>query len=76
MTSTTSRFAATRAPCGQHREGERFATEDHQGLVTEELRFDCGCCTTREEFHDGSVHRMEVSHRHRKVLVDEEFRGE
>ena len=50
-------------------------TEDLQGLLTEELRFDCGCRTTREEFHDGSVHRMVVNHRH-KVLVDEEFRGE
>ena len=76
MTSTTSRFAAAPAPCGQRQAGERFATEDQQGLVTEELRFDCGCLTTREEFHDGSVHRMVVSHRHNKVLVDEELRGE
>jgi hypothetical protein len=75
MTSTISRFDAVTTPCGQHREGERFVTEDLQGLLTEELRFDCGCCTTREEFHDGSVHRMVVNHR-RKVLVDEEFRGE
>ena len=75
MTSTISRFAATAAPCGQIREGERFATEDQQGLVTEELLFDCGCRTSREEFHDGSLHHMVVNHRH-KVLVDEEFRGE
>jgi hypothetical protein len=47
-------------------------TEDLQGLVTEDLSFDCGCHTAREEFHDGSVHRMVVNHRH-KVLVDEEF---
>jgi hypothetical protein len=76
MTSTTSRFAETSAPCGQRSAGERFGTEDQQGLVTEELRYDCGCCSTREEFHDGSVHRMVVSHRHNKVLVDEELRGE
>jgi hypothetical protein len=75
VTSTISRFTAAPAPCGQSREGERFVTEDQQGLVTEEFRFDCGCHTSREEFHDGSVHRMVVNHRH-KVLVDEEFRGE
>jgi len=75
VTSTIKRFAATSAPCGQRREGERFVTEDLQGLLTEDLQFDCGCRTTREEFHDGSVHRMVVNHRH-KVLVDEEFRGE
>ena len=75
MTSTTTRFAATSAPCGQTSEGERFATEDRQGLLTEELLYDCGCQTSREEYHDGSVHRMVVNHRH-KVLVDEEFRGE
>jgi len=75
VTSTISRFDAATTPCGQWREGERFVTEDQQGLLTEELHFDCGCRTTREEFHDGSVHRMVVNHR-RKVLVDEEFRGE
>jgi hypothetical protein len=75
VTSTISRFEAAPAPCGQRCAGERVATEDLQGLFTEDLQFDCGCRTTREEFHDGSVHRMVVNHRHR-VLVDEEFRGE
>ena len=75
MTSTISRFDAVLAPCGQSREGERFVTEDQQGLFTEQVVFDCGCRTEREEFHDGSVHRQVVNHRH-KVLVDEEFRGE
>jgi hypothetical protein len=50
-------------------------TEDHAGLVTEELRYSCGCRSTREEFHDGSVHRM-VVHHNGKVLADEEWRGE
>ena len=50
-------------------------TEDLQGLVTQDLRFECGCQSHREEFHDGSVHHMVVNH-HGKVLVDEEFRGE
>jgi hypothetical protein len=50
-------------------------TEDHEGLVTEDLRYSCGCRSTREEFHDGSVHRM-VVHHSGKVLADEEWRGE
>jgi hypothetical protein len=50
-------------------------TEDHQGLVTEELRYTCGCRSTREEFHDGSFHHMDVHHSG-KVLADEEWRGE
>ena len=75
MTATISRFDATLAPCAQHRDGERAVTEDRQGLVTEEVSFSCGCRGIREEFHDGSVHRMVVDHNGR-VLADEELRGE
>jgi len=56
-------------------DGESFVTEDQQGLMTEDLQFTCGCRESKEEFHDGSVHRQIVNHRGR-VLVDEEFRGE
>jgi hypothetical protein len=75
VTATISRFEAKLAPCGKLRDGERSLTEDQQGLNTEELAFSCGCRTSKEEFHDGSVHRMVVDH-HRKVLLDEELRGE
>ncbi len=75
MTVTVSRFEAQRAPCGKSRDGEFVATEDLQGLVTEDRRFSCGCRVTTEEFHDGSFHRMVVNH-HGKVLLDEELRGE
>ena len=75
MTSTVSRFEARRAPCGQVRDGESFVTEDQQGLMTEDLQFACGCRESKEEFHDGSVHRMVVDH-HGRVLSDEEIRGE
>ena len=74
MASTISSFTATPAPCGIPRDGERVVIEDQQGLVTEEVRYSCGCQSTKEEFHDGSVHRMVVNH-HGKVLVDEELRG-
>lgn len=75
MTATISRFEARPAPCGLSRDGDSFVTEDEQGLITEELKFSCGCRSSREEFHDGSVHRQVVDHRGR-VLVDEELRGE
>jgi hypothetical protein len=75
MTSTVSRFEARLAPCGMSRDGESFVTEDQQGLMTEELLFACGCRIAKEEFHDGSVHRMVVTHQG-KVLTDEELRGE
>ena len=75
MTATISTFEPRRAPCGQQRGGEQHLSEDLQGLVTEELLYACGCRSTREEFHDGSVHRMVVDH-HGKRLVDEELRGE
>jgi hypothetical protein len=75
VTATISRFDTRRAPCGMQSDGERYTTEDEQGLVTEDLRYSCGCTATKEEFHDGSVHRMVVDHRG-KLLTDEELRGE
>ncbi|MCW2767930.1 MAG: hypothetical protein JWO11_3889 [Nocardioides sp.] len=75
MTATVSRFEPRMAPCGHQRAGERFVSEDLQGLVTEELRYDCGCAGSKEDFHDGSVHLMTVHHNGR-VLTDEELRGE
>ena len=75
MTTAVSRFESRMAPCGHARPGERFVTEDEQGLVTEDLRYDCGCAGSKEEFHDGSVHLMTVHH-NGKVLMDQELRGE
>ncbi len=75
MTATISRFEARLAPCGNRRDGDSYVTEDQQGLMTEELQYSCGCRASKEEFHDGSVHRLVVDHRG-KVLTDEELRGE
>ena len=75
MTATISRFDTRLTPCGQQHDGERYLTEDLQGLTTVDMHFSCGCRVTKEEFHDGSVHRMEAHHSG-KVLVDEELRGE
>jgi hypothetical protein len=75
MSATTTSFGPKLAPCGHTCGGEQYVTEDHVGLVTEELRYSCGCCISREEFHDGSCHRLVVHHNGR-VLSDEELRGE
>ena len=47
MTTAVSRFEPTIAPCGHPRPGERIVTEDQQGLVTEDLRYACGCRAPR-----------------------------
>ena len=75
MSGAATAFEPTLAPCGHRHGGEKFLTEDHQGLFTEDVRYSCGCRSAREEFHDGSVHRM-VVHHNGKVLADEELRGE
>jgi hypothetical protein len=75
MTKTVSRVGVQMAPCGRWRDGERHGSEDQQGLVNEEIAYSCGCRVNKEEFHDGSVHRMVVHHNGR-ILVDEELRGE
>ena len=75
MSAAATAFEPRLAPCGHRHGGEKFLTEDHQGLVTEEVRYTCGCRSSREEFHDGSCHSMVVHHNGR-VLADEEWRGE
>jgi len=50
MTATITTFESRVAPCGKQHPGEQFVSEDMHGLVTEDLRFDCGCQSHREEF--------------------------
>jgi hypothetical protein len=75
VSGAAATFEPRLAPCGRTLGGEQYLTEDHEGLVTEDVRYSCGCRSTREEFHDGSCHRMVVHHNGR-VLSDEELRGE
>jgi hypothetical protein len=75
MTTSITRFDLQAAPCGLPYEGQRYLAGDQHGLVIEDMRFACGCRATKEEFHDGSLHRMVLLHGG-KVLVDEELRGE
>ena len=68
-------FEPRLAPCGHTHGGEQYVSDDQQGMICAEQRYSCGCRSSREEFHDGSVHRMVVHHSGR-VLADEEWRGE
>jgi hypothetical protein len=74
MTKSITRFDIQVAPCGLLYDGERYLTGDQHGLVIEDMRFACGCRAAKEEFHDGSLHRMVLLHVG-KVLADEELRG-
>ena len=75
MTGTRTHLAAERAPCGRLVEGDRTREGDSEGLVIDIVTYACGCRSTRQEYHDGSVERRVVRH-DGKVLVDEEHRGE
>lgn len=70
MTTTRTRFAKAKAPCGRSVDGEHLQIEDEQDLVTDELFYSCGCEEMRQEYHDGSYYRRVARHDGR-VLVDE-----
>ncbi|MCP2319295.1 hypothetical protein APR12_004662 [Nocardia amikacinitolerans] len=70
MLCTTEPFLGERAPCGKLRGGTRHREDDEEGLVIDNLHYDCGCRRIRREFHDGSV-RIRVIRHDGKVLADE-----
>jgi membrane-bound inhibitor of C-type lysozyme len=65
-----STFRSQLAPCGQIVDGESYADQDEEVVVTQELDYQCGCRTISHEYHDGSVSRKVVRH-DGTVLVDE-----
>ncbi len=62
MTVTSASFCSRLAPCGRLISGDHYETRDEQGLATDQMVFDCGCRSTREEYHDGSVEYVVVRH--------------
>lgn len=62
MTVTSTRFTNRRAPCGRLQDGEHREFTDGSGLTSDEMLFDCGCRTTREEYHDGGVEHDQIRH--------------
>ncbi|WP_129666436.1 hypothetical protein [Phytoactinopolyspora endophytica] len=43
-------------------DGEHSESRDNQGLVSDQMLFDCGCKKSREEYHDGSIEETTVKH--------------
>jgi hypothetical protein len=68
--TTRARFTGERAPCGRTVDGDRVRDDDDEGYVFEHLTWDCGCETTRRQYHDGAVQHRVVDH-HGKVRLDE-----
>ena len=70
MTATSTIFTSEQAPCGQIVDGEHFQDQDDDALVTDVLRYACGCRSIRHEYHDGSISHKVIQH-DGKTLVDE-----
>jgi hypothetical protein len=68
--TTSTRFTDEKAPCGRTVGGDRVRDGDEDGLVVEDTRYDCGCQSTRRQYHDGSG-RVSVVDHHGKVRFDE-----
>jgi len=63
--TTSTRFRAEPAPCGRAADGVRVLDDDGSGFVHEHVTYDCGCQTTRRQYHDGGVQVRSVDHRGR-----------
>jgi hypothetical protein len=68
--TTNTRFTREQAPCGRTSDGERVLDDDEDGFVVDHLKYDCGCQSTRRQYHDGGIHFRIVDH-HGKVRGDE-----
>jgi hypothetical protein len=68
--TTSIRFTDEKAPCGKTVGGARVRDDDEDGFVVDDKRYDCGCQSTRRQYHDGSGHVRVVDH-HGKVRSDE-----
>jgi hypothetical protein len=73
--TTTTRFDNEQAPCGRTIGGERARDRDDDGLLMDHVRYDCGCTSMRDEFHDGSM-RLRIVHHAGRVIIDELHAGE
>ena len=68
--TTSTRFTQETAPCGRTVDGKRVRDGDDDGFAVDHITYDCGCQSTRRQFHDGGVQFQVVDH-HGKVRSDE-----
>jgi hypothetical protein len=71
MVGTRTNFIGELAPCGRAVDGEHYREGDDQGLIIYVQHFECGCRTSRHEYHDGSIHTQVLRHDKRKVVNDD-----
>lgn len=62
MTVTSTPFTGQQAPCGRLHDGERREFRDDRGMAIQEMIYGCGCRSSREEYHDGSIEYDVVRH--------------
>jgi hypothetical protein len=68
--TTSTRFSQEVAPCGRTTDGQRVRDNDDDGFVIDRMTYDCGCQSTRSQYHDGGV-RLRVVDHHGRVRSDE-----
>ena len=71
MVGTRTSFTGELAPCGKTVDGEHYREEDDHGLIIYVQHFECGCRSSRREYHDGSIHTQVA--RHDKKIVSDDF---
>ncbi len=71
MVGTRTTFTNEQTPCGQTADGQQYREEDEQGLIIFVREFNCGCRTSRHDYHDGSFHTQVVRHDKKKNVVDD-----
>ena len=69
--ATTTSFTSETAPCRRVVGGVRYRDEDDDGLRVEHVHYACGCQTSRDVFHDGSVTHREVHHNGKSCVATE-----
>jgi hypothetical protein len=70
MVGTRANFVGQEAPCGRTVDGEHYREEDDHGLIIYVQHFQCGCRSSRHEYHDGSIHTQVVRHDKKKAVSD------
>jgi len=70
MVGMRANFVGQEAPCGRTVDGEHYREEDDHGLIIYVQHFQCGCRSSRHEYHDGSIHTQVVRHDKKKAVSD------
>lgn len=62
MNRTITRLQNQQAPCGRIVDAETYNDQEDEDLLITEMSYRCGCRSTRQEYHDGTVSRRVMRH--------------